>query len=33
MAELIALWARKDLKETEPKLAGYLPEERREVER
>jgi DEAD/DEAH box helicase domain-containing protein len=40
MAELIALWAKKELKESEPYLidkitayrAGYLPEERREIE-
>ncbi len=40
MAELIALWSKKELKESEPYLmdkitayrAGYLPEERREIE-
>jgi len=40
MAELIALWSKKELKETEPYLmdkitayrAGYLPGERREIE-
>ncbi|MDI6734788.1 MAG: DEAD/DEAH box helicase [bacterium] len=40
MAELITLWSRKELKESEPYLmdkittyrAGYLPEERREIE-
>ncbi len=40
MAELIALWSKKEVKESEPYLAdkitayraGYLPEERREIE-
>jgi DEAD/DEAH box helicase domain-containing protein len=40
MAELIAVWSKKELKESEPYLmdkitayrAGYLPEERREIE-